>query len=132
MAALAIALVGGTAAGVNPTYRFPGPFLYGSDARSITPELLAISEWFSARFGTGNNIVTDRYTGLIFGSFGVQNPAAPSAGFPSMTYTWPNRALRSEPPFLLFELVSQHIHIPDRRRRIWRTNCPRLGVYFDA
>ncbi len=37
LAALAVALVGGTAAGLNAAYRFPGPFLYGSDARSITP-----------------------------------------------------------------------------------------------
>ena len=83
LAALAIALIGGTAAGLDASYRFPGPFLYGSDARSVTPELLATSEWFSARFGTGNNIVTDRYTGLIFASFGAQNTAYPSAGFPT-------------------------------------------------
>ena len=36
LAALAISLVGGTAAGLNAAYRFPGPFLYGSDTRSIT------------------------------------------------------------------------------------------------
>ena len=84
MAALAIALVGGTAAGMDASYRFPGPFLYGSDARSVTPELLALSEWFSARFGIDNNIVTDRYTGLIFASFGLQNTASPSASFPAL------------------------------------------------
>ena len=84
MAALAIALVGGTAAGLDASYRFPGPFLYGSDARSVTPELLAASEWFSARFGTGNNIVTDRYTGLIFGSFGLQNTAYSVRWLPSL------------------------------------------------
>ena len=82
LAALAIALVGGTAAGLNAAYRFPGPFLYGSDTRSVTPELLGTSEWFTARFGAGNHIVTDRFTGLVFGSFGLQNPAVPSAGFP--------------------------------------------------
>jgi hypothetical protein len=82
VAALAVTLVGGTAAGLDASYRFPGPFLYGSDARSVTPELLAASQWFSARYGVGNNIVTDRYTGLVFGSFGLQDPDAPSAGFP--------------------------------------------------
>ena len=40
VAALAVALIGGTAAGLDASYRFPGPFLYGSDARSVTPELL--------------------------------------------------------------------------------------------
>src|ERR1035438_7481975 len=43
---------------------------------------LAMSQWFSARFGTGNKIVADRYTGLVFGSFGLQKIAASSAGFP--------------------------------------------------
>ena len=82
--ALAISLTGGTAAGLDASYRFPGPFLYGSDARSITPELLAASEWFSSRFGTSNKIVTDRYTGLVFASFGLQAPASPSAWLPGL------------------------------------------------
>ena len=114
LAALAIALIGGTAAGQDAAYRFPGPFLFGSDARSVTPELLATSEWFSARFGTANNIITDRYTGLVFGSFGLQDPAAPSAAFPSTTSIWRNRALQSSRPFCSLELNSLEIHIPDR------------------
>ena len=104
LAALAIALVGGTAAGLNAAYRFPGPFLYGSDTRSVTPELLGTSEWFAARFGPGNNIVTDRFTGLIFGSFGLQNTADPSAGFPVYNLYLAKPGAPIEPPFLLSEL----------------------------
>ena len=48
VAALGIALIGGTVAGLDASYRFPGPFLYGSDARSVTPELVGASEWFLA------------------------------------------------------------------------------------
>ena len=116
VAALAIALVGGTAAGLDASYRFPGPFLYGSDARSVTPELLAASEWFSARFGTGNNIVTDRYTGLIFASFGLQNTASPSAGFPVYNLYLAKPGAPIEPAFLLYDLSSLKLHLSDRRR----------------
>ena len=129
VAALAIALVGGTAAGLNASYRFPGPFLYGSDTRSITPELLAASEWFSARFGPGNNIVTDRYTGLIFGSFGLQNTASPSAGFPVYNLYLAKPGAPIEPAFLLYDLSSSDYTylIVDARMAY---DVPELGVYF--
>jgi hypothetical protein len=134
LAALAIALVGGTAAGLDATYRFPGPFLYGSDARSVTPELLATSAWFSAPsprgFGTGNNVVTDRYTGLIFGSLGLQNPAFPSAGFPTWNLFSAKPGAPIKPPFLLFELSNSNFTylIVDRRMAY---EVPQVGVYFE-
>jgi hypothetical protein len=128
-AVLAIALVGGTAAGINAVYRFPGPFLYGSDARSVTPELLAASQWFSARFGTGNNIVTDRYTGLIFASFGQQNTAAPSAGFPVYDLYLAKPGAPLGPPFLLTDLqVSKYDYLIVDKRMAYE--LPELGIYF--
>jgi hypothetical protein len=128
-AALVIALVGGTAAGINASYRFPGPFLYGSDARSVTPELLAASQWFSARFGTGNNIVTDRYSGLIFASFGLQNTAAPSAGFPVWNLYLAKPGAPIKPLFLLSDLqLSDFTYLIVDRRMAYE--LPELGVYF--
>jgi len=130
VAALAIAMVGGTAAGLDASYRFPGPFLYGSDARSITPELLAASEWFSSRFGTGNNIVTDRYTGLTFASFGLQETAAPSSGFPVYNLYLAKPGAKITPSYLLSELKSSNYTylIVDRRMAY---EIPQLGVYFE-
>jgi hypothetical protein len=130
LAALAIALVGGTAAGLDASYRFPGPFLYGSDARSVTPELLGTSRWFSVRFGTGNNIVTDRYTGLIFASFGLQNTAAPSAGFPTYDLYLAKPGAPIRPSSLLAELGSSHYTylIVDERMAY---DVPEVGVYFE-
>jgi hypothetical protein len=129
LAALAISMVGGTAAGVDASYRFPGPFLYGSDARSITPELLSASRWFSARFGTNNNIVTDRYTGLIFGSIGLQNPASPSAGFPVYNLYLAKPGAQIEPAFLLFDLsLSNYTYLVVDARMAYET--PELGIYF--
>jgi hypothetical protein len=128
-AALAIVLVGGTAAGLNASYRFPGPFLYGSDARSVTPELLAVSRWFSARFGIGNHIVTDRYTGLIFASFGLQNTAAPSAGFPVYNLYLDKPGASIEPPFLLADLkLSDYNYLIVDQRMAYE--LPQLGIYF--
>ncbi len=130
LAALAIALVGGTAAGLNAAYRFPGPFLYGSDTRSVTPELLGTSEWFAARFGPRNNIVTDRFTGLVFGSFGVQNPADPSAGFPAYNLYLAKPRAAIKPPFLLSELsTSRYIYLVVDARIAY--DVPEIGVYFE-
>jgi hypothetical protein len=127
--ALAVALVGGTAAGLDASYRFPGPFLYGSDTRSVTPELLGTSEWFSARFGTGNNIVADRYAGLIFASFGLQNNATSSAGFPIYNMYLAKPGAPIEPSFLLSELTSSNYTylIVDQHMAY---DPPELGVYF--
>lgn len=131
LAALAIALVGGTAAGVDVTYRFPGPFLFGSDARSVTPELLAASEWFSARFGTGNDIVTDRYTGLIFASFGLQNTASPSAGFPTYNLYLAKPGAPVEPAYLFSDLsLSNYTYLIVDARMAY--DVPELGVYFTS
>jgi hypothetical protein len=130
MAALAIALVGGTAAGLDASYRFPGPFLYGSDARSVTPEVLNASEWFLKRFGPGYNIVTDRYTGLIFASFGLQDTASPSRGFPTYDLYLAKPGAPID-PFLLTELSSSHYTylIVDKRMAY---EVPRVGVYFES
>jgi hypothetical protein len=131
LAALAIALIGGTAAGADASYRFPGPFLYGSDTRSITPELQGTSAWFASRFGPGNRIVTDRYTGLIFASFGLQDPAAPSAGFPVYNLYLAKHGAAIRPAYLLYDLRDSHYTylIVDGRMAY---ELPQLGEYFDA
>jgi hypothetical protein len=128
-AALAIALVGGTAAAVPAYYRFPGPFLFGSDARSVTPELLAMSEWFSTRFGADNDIFTDRYTGLILASFGLQNTVYPSTAFPVWDLYLAKPGAPIEPPNLLGEIASSNITylIVDRRMAY---ELPEIAAYF--
>jgi hypothetical protein len=131
VAVLAVALVGGTAAGLAAYYRLPGPFLFGSDARSVTPELVAASQWFSARFGTRNNIVTDRYTGLIFGSFGAQNTNAPSAALPFYNLYLAKPGIPIEPSYLIPALSREHYTymIVDERMAY---DLPELGVYFTS
>jgi hypothetical protein len=126
---LAVGLVGGTAAGVDASYRFPGPFLYGSDARSVTPELLGTSEWFLHQFGPGNNIVTDRYTGLIFASYGLQNTDSPSSGFPAWNLYLAKPGSGIEPAFLQFDLfLSGYKYLVVDTRMAYEV--PELGIYF--
>lgn len=127
--ALGIALIGGTAAGLQASYRFPGPFLYGSDARSVTPELLGASQWFASRFGVGNNIVTDRYTGLIFASFGLQNTASPSAGFPTYDLYLAKPGAPLGPSYLLDDLrISHYTYLIVDQHMAYE--LPELGLYF--
>ena len=131
LALLAAALVGGTAAGLDASYRLPGPFLYGSDARSITPELVGTSKWFTARFGVGNNVVTDRYTGLVFGSFGLQNATSPFSGLPFYNLYLAKPGTSIEPPYLLsrLERAGYRYMIVDGNMAY---DLPQLGVYFTS
>jgi hypothetical protein len=125
------ALVGGTAAGLDASYRFPGPYLYGSDARSETPELHAMARWFLARFGPGHRMVTDRYTGLEMASFGLQDTAQPSAAFPvwDLYAAAPGQPLG--PPLLFTVLEEGHYRYLVVDKRI-ATDVPLLGIYFEG
>jgi hypothetical protein len=127
----AIALVGGTAAGLDASYRFPGPYLYGSDARSDTPELNAMAQWFRVRFGPGHRVVTDRYTGLEMASFGLQDTAMPSAAFPVWDLYAAKPGQPLGPPFLFSVLTQGHYRYLVVDKRI-ATDVPQLGIYFEG
>ena len=131
VAVAVVSLVGNTAAGLNAFYRFSGPFRFGSDARSDTAELNAMTQWFLHRFGGGNNIVTDRYTGLLLASFGTQNTANPSAGFPvwDLYRDPPGRPLG--PTSLIASLTTSDYRylVVDKRMA---ANVPQLGIDFDS
>ncbi len=63
-AVLVILLVGNVAAGEPIDYRFPGPYQFGSDTLSVTPETLSFANWVEAHLGPGAHVVTDRFTAL--------------------------------------------------------------------
>lgn len=63
-AVLAVVFVGNVAVGASPDSRFPGPYQFGSDTRSITPETLRFAHWVQAHLGSGAHVVTDRFTAL--------------------------------------------------------------------
>jgi hypothetical protein len=130
LALCAVVLVGNTAAGMNPSYRFPGPPVYGSDTRSVTPEVVAAADWLRDTHGRGLRIVADRYSGLIFGSFGEQNPVTGSVTFPTyeVYLTQPGRPV---PPALITQLSSWNFGylIVDRRMA---TEVPEIQIYFET
>ncbi len=124
---LIVVLVGNVAAGLNEYYRFPGPYAFGSDTRSLTPELRAMSDWFRDELGPQQKVVSDRYTSLSLAAFGRQRMAAPASGFPAYDLWFKN-----EPPtdFLLSELSGsgyQYLVIDKRTAR----QFPVVGVYFE-
>lgn len=63
-AALVVLLVGNVSAGEPIDYRFPGPYEFGSDTRSVTPETLRLARWILVHLGPGAHVVTDEYTAL--------------------------------------------------------------------
>jgi hypothetical protein len=60
--ALAVVFVGNVAVDAPPDTRFPGPYQFGSDTLSITPETLTFAQWVEAHLGPGAHVVTDRFT----------------------------------------------------------------------
>jgi hypothetical protein len=63
-AVLAVLLVGNVAANTTIESRFPGPYQFDSDTRSVTAETLRFAQWVQTNLGPGAHVVTDRFTGL--------------------------------------------------------------------
>jgi hypothetical protein len=63
-AVLVVMFVGNIAVDAPPSTRFPGPYQFGSDTLSVTPETLRFAHWVQAHLGPGTHVVTDRFTAL--------------------------------------------------------------------
>jgi hypothetical protein len=61
---LVVLLVGNVTAGTPVDYRFPGPYRFGSDTLSVTPETLRLAQWVKSHLGSGAHVVTDQYTAV--------------------------------------------------------------------
>ncbi|WP_127501701.1 hypothetical protein [Actinoplanes solisilvae] len=130
LAVCAVVMVGNTAAGMNPSYRFPGPPVFGSDTRSSTPEVQAASDWLRSTQGRDLRIVADRYSGLIFGSYGGQRPVTGSHSFPTydLYLAQPGRAVS---PRLIEQLSSWNFGYLVVDRRMAR-EVPEIQIYFET
>ena len=120
-------LVGNVAAGLDTDYRFPGPFVFGSDTRSVSAELVGLSAWFDQDIGTRQHVVSDRYTDLVLVRDADAEPAAPATGF--ATY---DLYFNAGPPgsYLVYELSSSGYAylIIDKRMS---HELPQVGVFFE-
>jgi hypothetical protein len=127
LVAVAVVQVGNVAAGVNETYRFPGPYVYGSDTRSRTPEAASAARWMERSQGRGQRVITDRYMGLTFFALGHQDTVRIVSSSP----IWRLYLERQPPsPDLLAELARDGYRylVVDRRST---TALPREGIYFE-
>lgn len=77
-----ILLVGNVAMNTNEVYRFPGPVVVGSDARTLTAELLAGATWFRTAMGPNRPLIADRDDALAFAAFGDAWIATGWSGLP--------------------------------------------------
>jgi len=128
VAAFVVVLVGNVSADQNVEYRFPGPYVYGSDTRSLTGELKSAAAWLAASQGTGLKVVADRYSGLALGAFGDQWVVTPSAGFP----VWELYSSDGHPsPELMTQLAASGYSylVVDKRMAEFK---PLVGVYFSS
>lgn len=92
----ALLAVGGTAAGQNVAYRFPGQARVGDDTRSVTPADQAVAAWMASHAPADSPVVADRYVSHLVGSTGRMATLAPSASFPMWDlYQDPNPLPRS-------------------------------------
>jgi hypothetical protein len=126
VATVATLAVGNVAASVNEEYRFPGNFVYGSDTRSLTPELRGLYAWFDSQLGVRNRVLADRSTGLVLGTLGQQTVDSPSPGFP----VW-ELYLSSHPSQTLVREVALsgwRWLVVDAHQS---TSLPRIGFYVD-
>jgi len=76
-AVLMVLCVGNVSAGEDVSYRFPGPYQFGTDTRSVTPELTDLVQWLRTHVPPGTKVVTDRFTGEQLEGYTTLNPPAP-------------------------------------------------------
>lgn len=124
-AMIAVLLLGNVAVGQNVEYRFPGPYVYGSDTRSLTAEERHAVRWFDATQGTNRRIVADRQDGIAFGSLGLNWIERAWAGLPLWQFFFqverPDRGV-----FLGLQSLHTQYLVVDRRTSEF---LPRTGVY---
>lgn len=110
---LVVILIGNVGGGLNDPYRFPGPFRWGTDTRSVSLEARTVALRLSAQAGRVR-VVTDGYTALQLAAYGGLDVAAPSSGFPAWDLTQtdqdPSRSLAR----MLYESRYQYLVVDDR------------------
>lgn len=75
---LAVMLIGNVASGEDIQYRFPGPYLFGSDTRSDSNYLNSVIGWLQANGTAGAGVVCDRATGEYVAAYTKLNVPKPS------------------------------------------------------
>lgn len=123
---LSIVLVGNVSMFVNAEYRFPGPYVYGSDTRSLDAELLGAVNWFRVTYGERRGVIADRDTGMAFYAGANERIAVASRQFP----VWKLYFQTTTPDGTLFDAMRRGRYdflVVDRRMS---RLVPLTGVYL--
>ena len=78
--AIAALCVGNIASGESVLYRFPGPYVFGSDTRSMTPDLMAAAKWANAHLPAGSKVLSDRTSNEVLTGYTDLFTATPTDG----------------------------------------------------
>jgi hypothetical protein len=82
MGSVVVLMIGNVSANMNEVYRFPGPYVYGSDTRSKTVELVAAATWLSRTQGPGQPLIGDRGAQVAFASAALAQLGVPGEAYP--------------------------------------------------
>ena len=120
-------LVGNISLATNELYRFPGPYVYGSDTRSVTNEVNAAAEWFRTTQGADQGLIADRSNQVAFSSRAFAVLGVPSTKYP----IWEFLLSDDEIPVDLLEQIrneSLRFVVIDKRQSQF---VPRTKFYLD-
>lgn len=124
---LMVLMIGNVSANMNEVYRFPGPYVYGSDTRSVTAETRASGRWLRETQGPDQPLIADRGMQIVMVNEGRAVLGVPSDGYP----LW-NLLIQSEPPSasLLEQTRSDDLRfvVVDKHQT---TAIPSIGFYLD-
>jgi hypothetical protein len=125
--AVVVLMIGNVSANMNEVYRFPGPYVYGSDTRAATAEIRAAASWLRATQGPDQPLIGDRGIQVAFASTGGGILGVPSDGYPLWDFV-----LSSSPPS---EALLEQTRADDLRFVVIDehqvTALPSVGFYLD-
>jgi hypothetical protein len=127
-AVVSVLLIGNVAAGLSVECRFPGPFVFGSDARSLTPELRDSTAWFMKTQGIQQRMVADRASGLGFGLLGLNWSERAWSGLPLWQFYFRPEPLDGEMLTSLDYLGTTYLIVDKRTPQM----LPRTGIYVNG
>jgi hypothetical protein len=99
-----VSAVGGTASDINENYRVPGSYVYGSDTRSLTTEVLAAAKWTDDSFPEDTPILAERYLATPIGAIAHARPLVSSSLFPFWEFYFDSKPTDRTEYILRYEL----------------------------
>ena len=117
---------GGVIVGWGPLARLPGPYLMGTDTRSIEAQGVAGAHTLLRLLGPGNRLAADRTNRLLLGSYGRQRPVSAFADWVGVAPTFSSEVGPAEREILRRGRI--RYVVVDRRLG---SDLPPVGVFVE-